>query len=366
MRNHRSRRSQKGSLIEFAPVLFILFSLILMPIIDLIALGTGTATLVLLTHKSATQAANSADYDTALEKMVQETNSDLKSGFAQFALIKPVKGYQNCGTDLWVKATNYRSGTTVNFGPNTPVPPPVDLSNNIYEYTARATCEVGPLVNMGLIPFLAGVPGLGRPATITFDATRSVEHPNGLDNGQTLASLNKDSGGNVPKFDRSPTGTPAIGLNNSGWNYPNIYDAIAQAGQKVLAENVLIVKGTDDWVNTGLNVSPGQIVWVDSRADGAWSNNPGPTTFDANGEANGMAAWKVFSGAYPGALIGCIGLPPATTAATGALSSSQLFGVGKTLTSHPVTGSGAISLMINDNYRPNNQGLQVVRIIITQ
>jgi hypothetical protein len=366
MRSQRSRRSQNGNLVEFAPVLFVLFLLVLMPVIDLLGLGTGMATVVLLTHQSATQAANSADYDTALAAMVQETNRDLASGFAKFARITPLKGYQNCGTDLWVKVTNYRNGTTTAVGPNTPVAPPIDLSNNIYAYTARATCDVGPIVNMGFIPLLANVPGLGKPATIIFDATRNVEHPSGLDNGQTQANLNKDTGGSVPKFDRTPKGTPALGLDNSGWNYPGIYDAIKAAGQTVVAENVLVVKGTDDWVNTGLNVNPGQTVWVDSRADGAWSNNPGPKTFDANGEANGMTAWKVYSGAYAGALIGCIGPPPTTTAQTGPINSSQLFSIGKTLTSHPVTGSGQISLMINDNYRPNNQGLQVVRIIITQ
>ncbi len=39
---------------------------------------------------------------------------------------------------------------------------------------------VGPLCNLGSVPFIGGVPGLGQPATIKYVGTVAVEYPDGL------------------------------------------------------------------------------------------------------------------------------------------------------------------------------------------
>ncbi|MGH9551627.1 MAG: hypothetical protein ACRD3W_19740, partial [Terriglobales bacterium] len=257
MTNRKYLRNNKGSLVELAPVLMILLVFVVLPLIDLAAVGTGMATIVLTTHEVAARAANQQTYDNALSMMAAEANSMLATGFARFAGMRPTGGYQTCGIDLYIESTNFRNnGTTQEFGPNTPVNGAIDPTQNIYEVNARAHFQVGPAISFAAIPGLSAVPGLGKPADINFTVARSVEHPAGLGK---LATDPTASTASVTKFDRAvrntvpPPNIPGVptppslmaGFDPSGWNFPGIYQAIAAAGKTIVSENVLIVKATD-------------------------------------------------------------------------------------------------------------------------
>ncbi|HEY9787545.1 MAG TPA: hypothetical protein V6D17_19310, partial [Candidatus Obscuribacterales bacterium] len=129
---------------EFPVAVFLLLFFVCFPAVNLLGLATGAATIYLLAHTSATRAAAQEQYANALSGVKEEAENFLKTGFASFSRLKPSAGFEMCGCDLFVTATNYRTQEVLTFGPNTPVPPPVDASNFIYEYSCRTTFKVGP------------------------------------------------------------------------------------------------------------------------------------------------------------------------------------------------------------------------------
>ncbi|HEY9715716.1 MAG TPA: hypothetical protein V6C72_19735 [Chroococcales cyanobacterium] len=359
------RRQNGHTIAELSLVLMIVFFFFVLPAIDLIGVATGVATGLFLTYQVAARAANQSDFSSTLQAMVQEATNDQNTGFAHFAKLVPTGGYQASGVDLYVVATNYRSGAVDTIGPNVePSFSQVDTSDYLYEIEVKSNYDIGPLVSMSSFPFLRKVPGIGIPFHISYSTTRNVEH------AQSLKKPPKDQGAGVgvANFDRTVTDS-VPGANNgmemSGWNYPQIYQQIAAAGQKIVAENVIIVNGTDNWISTGINVSPGETLWIDSRADGDWSTSPTQTLFDATGVI-GTDQNRVLSTAQIGSLIGAVGTPPVTAVASGGTTSPNLFAVGKTLTMYPVAGTGVVSMMINDDYRSDNSGQQFVRVIATE
>src|ERR1700733_5096574 len=105
-------RRQRGSILaEFAPTLFVIFITSFFPLMNLIGVVTGAATVMLVTTEAASNAA------------AQET-------------------YPNSGIDLYTQVTN-TNGTINSVGPNTPVSPPVDLTDNVYEFAATCNYFVG-------------------------------------------------------------------------------------------------------------------------------------------------------------------------------------------------------------------------------
>jgi hypothetical protein len=131
--------------------------------------------------------------------------------------MQPVGGYNNCGVTLYVDATNYIGNTVKSYGPNTPVPPPIDTTSTFYEYRAVASYDVRPFIDLGSVPFINNVPVIGKPAQLNFTCLRQVEYPQGLEGAGSLASI-----GNLP-------GAPGNGSNPSNplaspppadWNYP--------------------------------------------------------------------------------------------------------------------------------------------------
>jgi hypothetical protein len=92
---------------------------------------------------------------------------------------------------------------------------------------------------------------------------------------------------------------------------------------------------------------------------------------DANGYApnnTSLASCLTDKDAAIGSLIGCVGTPPTVAPESGGVSSPQFFGVGDTLMNFPVTGTGVLSMQINDNdcHSTSGTGQQEVRVIVTR
>lgn len=350
-------------MLELAPSIMILLIFVVFPFINLMGVVVGYATGFLITRQAARQAGAQAKFAEALTAMLNESGGITQSGLGRFVKLKPVGGYQNSGTDLYVLATNYITNQTKNYGPNSPVPPPIDSSTFVYEYTVPGTFDVGPLIDMSTVPFLGGIPGLGPSARIHTVSQCVVEHPDGL--GNDAASDDQFRSLIPPWQPPGQSGGPGVALADSGWNYPNIYQLIQNAGQTIVDEDVLqVYANTPAWTDTGIDVVPGQKVWIDLRADGLWNASPNMTLTDADGDvALGPSQGTAVLPTSPwGTLVGRLG-------------AGNPFSVGKYQLNLVPPGTGRLYLIFNDGYDPtsqlltdftDNSGFQTVRIIVTK
>lgn len=393
----------RGHMSEFAICLFVLLFLALFPLVDLLGLAMGAATVCLLAHESVSQASKQESYTKALAAVQEQTESFVSSRFGQLCGLRAVNGYQNCGTDLYVVATKIEGADVVTFGPNTGVTPPIDNAS-VFEFMCKCTYDVDPWVNLGHIPGLASIPGLGKTARLSYRAYRTPELPTAIESAAALAgSFGRSLAGSSPvkgslgywlkqadgssKFPELEGGLvwqgswqnqaggsspfPETGMGLPVWRDPQLFNQIASAGQTIVAQEVFIVPANSPWVSSGINASAGETVWIDSRADGMWTTStkplspPHPLT-DANGNPSLPRFNLVYAGAAQGALVGCQGtLPPWVTASTGS-TAPNLFTAGNTLLNFPVVIPGTVSFMINDTVLSDNAGQQIVRIVVTR
>ncbi len=262
------KRSQSGNLSELPIALFVLFILMAFPLLNLLGLVTGTGIACLIAHQAASRASTYQRYDGALSAMSTEANNLLTTGFASFAHMTPVGGYAGSGADLYVLATNYRGGGSKSFGPNQPVQAVIDPSTWLYECNVRVKYQIGPVISMSGTPFIGDIPGLGKPAIITFEDNRAAEYPMGLNKVGDLAN------------NANPTGQPIAALPipwdaamnpaGSSWNYPTLYQIAESQGLRSVDDDVIVVPAnSSEWTKTHFNTI-GKI-YLDVRSDGAWS-----------------------------------------------------------------------------------------------
>ncbi|MCA9804612.1 MAG: hypothetical protein KC777_21730 [Cyanobacteria bacterium HKST-UBA02] len=194
----RKVRSNEGAALtaEFAPALFVFFLIVLFPLINLIGMATGASVVYFVAGQTAISAGNAASYPSALDQVQSTANTLVSSGFGQFAKLQPVGGYNGCGVDLYTTQTSVNSSNVTTSGPNTPLAVNPDTSNNLYSYDTIATYDVGPFVNMSAMPFIGGIPGVGKPARLTFSASRNIEHPDALTGIGSIS--NPPAGGSGP------------------------------------------------------------------------------------------------------------------------------------------------------------------------
>jgi len=178
-RVHQPRR-RNGNTAEFGPALLILFLFAIFPLINLLGLGTGEATVYLLAQEAANHTSQANNYSDALASMQSIANQFMGTGFAAFAKLVPMGGYNSCGANLWVQQTAVASQQATMYGPNQGVNNPIDANANIYEYSVHARYQCGPLINLSAVPLIGSVPGLGPPATLMVCVNRAVEFPDGL------------------------------------------------------------------------------------------------------------------------------------------------------------------------------------------
>jgi hypothetical protein len=340
---------------EFAPALYVLFIIVLMPLLDLATTFVAGATQYLASNDFVAKAATQPDYPTALNSMANEAYQFQSSGLAQFVHMAANGGYTGCGDDLFVLSTDIASGTVTSSAANQPLGQPINTKNTMYEFSVRSQYSVSPLVNLSAVPLLGAIPGLGKPMEFVFVANRPVEHPGGL---QAASGGNVVGGGSVTPFARVP-GNPAVAATPSSvtWRTPAIYSLIQAAGQTVVNANVIIVQANNpNWTTTGLTISSGQKIWIDTNASGSWSVGGVPPypAIDANGYAGANVNGGPLVSAPGGSLVGKVGTagPP--------------FLVGDDRYNYPPAGTGALAMIINDGFMPDNTGAQMVRIIIVQ
>lgn len=229
MHSTRCRRADGNTMIELPLLLATLLVLFVFPLIDLCCLACGAACGYLMSQQAAKVAAVQESYPDALAQMSSTAQNFYGSGISRAWNMVPVGGYQGCGADLFVNATNYRGGSSVIYGPDKPMPGVVDPTSYIYEYSVHTQVRIAPMINLHGVPVLGAVPGLGQPALLGFSVSRMVEHPFQMcalaSGGGTGGGSGTSGWGWVGAFGGTGTGTGTGGgdgtINNgstSGWN----------------------------------------------------------------------------------------------------------------------------------------------------
>lgn len=348
-----SSRTYSGSyLIDFAPA-FTVLVLVIFPLIDLMGLLCGGATVQFLAYRACCAASVEQRFQDSLSSMENQSNAICTSGLGSFSRLRPVDGYNNAGSDLFLMVTNIYT-SQANIAPaNSPAAGPIDTTSNLYECAVVSTCEVGPVISLSGVPFICNVPGLGKPAVITGRWVRAWEHPSAAASAGTGAFSGGTS--SIKLSSVSGLGTPGTltNLTGSGWNYPNIYALIAAAGQVPVTEQVLELIAKEDWRSTDVTLQPGDKLWVDVTAIGSWSTGPGNGNVDADGLAT--LGQDPYGNNY-GAMVGKIGV------------NGTPFTVGKKMWNMLPAGSGQLYLICNDAPGANfdNRGGLEVRLIVAR
>jgi hypothetical protein len=339
--------------------MYLLFLVILMPMLDLVNVFVGGAVQYLATNDIAAKASSQPDYATTLNTMVNEAYQFQSNGLAKFVNLAPDGGYTGCGADLYIIGTNVQTGAVTTSGANQTLTQAVDTTQNMYEASVKTTYDISPLVSFAAIPGMNTVPGLGMPVTLKCTANRPIEHPGGLE--VTPAS---STGSTVTPFSRivaSASSTPQSGL-GSAWRNPNIFQMIQQAGQTVVATNVFTVQASNSSpTSSGLTIGPGQKFYIDTQSVGQWATNSYALLSDANGTGTVYTNFShaqqgmMFQSLYPGSLCGQVG-------------NGSAFLVGNSQLNYSPSGSGLLTMIHNESVSQytGDSGAQTVRVIVVQ
>ncbi len=109
---HCLLRPRRGSahIAEFGVGLFILLFFFVFPVINLMAIAVGAATVWFTTFQCAQAASTSANYVEAMNKMQSVAILVSQSGIGQMAKIKAKGGAAGCGADLYIDVTEIATG----------------------------------------------------------------------------------------------------------------------------------------------------------------------------------------------------------------------------------------------------------------
>ncbi|MBK8223482.1 MAG: hypothetical protein IPK73_20915 [Candidatus Obscuribacter sp.] len=399
MKNYHFKRTGRGSAAEMPLTLIILFAVFAFPLIDLISLGLSYGAAWFISFQCAQSASTQPDFDGCLATLLKKTSELNGQGLTTMLKMTPIAGYNGSGTDLFVDAVDFMdAGKCHTIGPNKAVPPPIDLTNRFYEIAAQTTYRVEPFISLHSVPFLASVPALGTPITLSVKVKRCAEFPQGLVRGP-------GNGTNLPANAAQPTqatsfASPILAAKEAAepWNRPKIYEEIEASGSKIVDHTVVLVNSDNpDWTDTGLVVQPGQTIWIDFRADGVWGGQKGhyAPQLDADGhDYGGNVGYdrneiNVFGNKFPSINYNLVGtLDPRSSLI---VAQPYDFNAGRELYKYSPTKTGALKLgfwnyfptqlshfpkgkptqpeaeaYVRQYYDKNHIGTMTVRIIVCQ
>jgi len=270
-----TKRSNKGiaGLSEFILALSIIFVGLVPPIIDLMGLAVGYGMTQLVARRTAARAANSTDYNSALNEMQTEALSLNNTALAQYCKLAPNGGYGGCGVDLYINETNIYTNKTTTYGPNVTLSA-ADPSSNIYECTVQANYQVSPLIPMTLIPFFASIEGVGQPFSFVTSWNVALEHPQLLDLNTTAYGLRRASWSGAAPLPPAP---PSGAL--TSWNLVSTGTWAPEPGQTQLASSPYTYSLNDQTYDTGLALTAGQRISFQMLSTGG----PGRVMGSVNG-----------------------------------------------------------------------------------
>lgn len=144
---------------EFAPALFILFVVVLLPLISIFSYIDATATLYFATSAAARAAAAAPNIDIAASKIKEKSTGIIGGPLGSFANLSPRDG---SGMKLTIIQISIADKQIV------PFQMPIDTNKFMYEYHVSAKYAASPIFYPG------------QPIGMQCEASSFVEHPEGL------------------------------------------------------------------------------------------------------------------------------------------------------------------------------------------
>jgi hypothetical protein len=326
---------------ELPLAFFLLLFFFLFPLINLVCVAMAAVTIYFSCTQTVQRACRQPDFPTALSALFDQASLLNNSGLIQFLKLTPYNGYKGCGTDLYVTVTPLPGpGAGTSYGPNSGLAIPVNATANLYEYRSDTSYDVQPFVNMSSIPFIGSVPGLGAPFRLQFSSHAACEYPAGL---AVANNPNLLAGGSTGlSLDNPPGLDPQTVYNTHGgsnWITPGIFENIENSGQSVDDQSVLSVAARDfNWTHTGVQVSQGDTIIVDYKANGIWQTG---VTSSTSSDADGVT-----DSAYDYATDGTTQVSTKQGYMVGKLGTDPPFYLGKSSSQHLSTTSGTQELLI--------------------
>jgi len=269
-----SRKQSGSSIVEMAMLMFAIVGFIMLPIGDICATLTGFGFSQAATEYIAQESSKGLNLAAVQKNLVNAAKLYQSIGIAQLLKVNPIGGYLNSGADFYVVETNIYTGNAKYFGPNS-LPEQVDQTSNTYELCLKSKFNVGPVFNL---PFFAAVPGIGKPAELSFAVFKPIEHLTSLIDSQT-----------TPAIATGPTGLTGNSSDWLGkatmasWNYPYWGYQNLMPNQKVLQNSTVNVYAASSvWTDTKVSVNTNQRMSI--NIVNAWSSSGQPVQWQINGQ----------------------------------------------------------------------------------
>jgi hypothetical protein len=304
MKLSASRRSHGSSIVEMSMLMFAVVGFIMLPIGDMFAMLAGFGFSQASTDYMALEASKGLTLTAVQQNLISAAQRYHAIGIAQLLNINPIGGYLNSGADFYVVETNIYTGNATYYGPNS-LPAKVDQTSNNYELCLKSKFNIGPLFNL---PYFAAVPGMGKPAQLSFAVFRPIEHLTSLIASQittTIATGPTGLTGNSTDW----LGKATV----SNWSYPYWGYQTLMPNQQILQNNTLnIYAANSNWTDTHVSVnlnqrmsinilnawsSTGEVPWqINGQLSMFWGNG---TVDPTNGLGNGELVVKIGANGVP-------------------------------------------------------------------
>jgi hypothetical protein len=172
-----TRRKSTGNAIADMPgVLWVLFVLVLYPLIDLATVGLRY-TFMLTTSREAAMSASRASTFFADASASSKSARNSASAMANSTSAR-FNGLKVTGTTTNLLVTNLNTNTVTRY--TTPIPAnSIDTVDNLYSYEVTVNGTVMPLVCY-VGPVFGNIPGLTGPMTVAITSQKMCENTQGL------------------------------------------------------------------------------------------------------------------------------------------------------------------------------------------
>ena len=164
---HKTRSLSGSSASEFGPALFILFVIVLLPMLSLITFIAGVATVYFATNYAAREAGTSTTRFLARQNMYAARDQIINGPFGKFCNMVADGGDDDKGMELRTVRVGILAGSEDKPFAGTFPQNQVNSSNHFFQYKVVSTYKVKPLFYPGEIP-------------VQFNSTIAVEHREGI------------------------------------------------------------------------------------------------------------------------------------------------------------------------------------------
>lgn len=182
VREKHIQRLEKGSTAEFAPVLLVLFVIVLFPLINFFGTAIGYANACAMSIRWASIAAGATGMESGTALVERDSSRSMQTGLASLVKLNLTS------IRVYGIRTHIMNGSVEYIGPKKRANPPLNTTDYVYEYMTKAEFEQQPFVSMSSVPGLMKIPGLSAPFKYTLSQMRAVEHLEGLIHDPVLAS----------------------------------------------------------------------------------------------------------------------------------------------------------------------------------